>query len=86
MLKLPIYHDIRKISDQIHKLTIDINTQHLQVKIEPVKRQKMRLIMRQLQNKMTPVDPIIDQLRQEVVLLTRKVESIAEAYNGEIAP
>ena len=81
----PTYHGIRKISDQIDKLTIDLNTQHPQVEIERVKRQKMRLIMRQLRNKKTPADPIVDQLRQKVVLLTRKVESITEAYNGEIA-
>jgi len=81
----PTHHDIRKISDQIDKLTIDLDTQHLQVEIEKVKRQKMRLMMRQLRNKMIPVDPIVDQLRQEVVLLARKVESITEAYNNEIA-
>ena len=81
----PTHHDMRKISDQIDKLTIDLNTQHLQVEIEKVKRQKMRVMMRQLRNKRTPADPIVDQLRQEVVLLARKVESITETYNSELA-
>ena len=31
------HHDICKISDQIDKLTIDLNTQHLRVEIKRVK-------------------------------------------------
>ena len=34
---------------------------------------------------MTPADPIVDQLRQEVALLTQEMGSLTEAYNGEIA-
>jgi len=81
----PTYHDIRKTSDLMDKLTIDLNTQHFWVEIERVKRQKMRLLMRHLRNKMAPADRIVDQLRQEVALLTQKMGSLTEAYNGEIA-
>jgi len=33
------------LSDQIDKITIDLNTQNLRVEIERAKRQKMRLLM-----------------------------------------
>ena len=70
----PTYNNIRMISDQIDKLMVDLNTQHLRVEIERVKRQKMQLLMRQLRNKMAPADPIVDQLRPEVALLTQKLD------------
>ena len=41
--------------------------------------------MRQIQNEMVTSNPIINQLRQDIAILTQRVGSVTDAYNSEIA-
>ena len=54
----PTHQDLIKLSNQIDKLTIDVNTQNLRVEIEKAKMQKMKVIMRQIRSEKILPNPI----------------------------
>ena len=44
------YQDIATLNDLISRINLDINTQNLRVEVEKIKRQKLRMTMRNLKN------------------------------------
>ena len=81
----PTYHDIIKLSNQIDNLTIDLNTQNIWVEIERAKRQKMKILMRQIRNETIHSNPMVNQLRQKIATLIQKIASVSGTYNSELA-
>ena len=63
---LPSYHDIKSISDRLEHLELVANTHSLQLKVERIKRQKLRASLKQYKRDAITPSADITSLQQTV--------------------
>ena len=81
----PTFGDIAALDDKISKLTVDVNTQALQVEIEWIKCQKLRMTLKHVKRELAPSDHLLSQFRQELNILKEQLGTIRNLYESETA-
>ena len=71
---LPPSNEIALLNTELEKLSLDVHTQSLRVKIEKVKRQKLRSKLKRVRQDMIPQNRILTQVHRDFNTLRENME------------
>ena len=83
-LSLPS-EDLIQLSQRLKQLTIDVNTQNIKVELETLKRQRLRLSIRQIKAEVSILNETIIQQQTENTMLREQLATLNTTIFSELA-
>ena len=84
LLPMPEHPDIIAISRQLENLTIENNTQSLQIKIERMKRRQLRSSLRSMEQVLLRPCPDATSFKQELIATQKNQNAINYQFEGDV--
>ena len=84
LIPMPEHPDIIAISRQLESLTIENNTQSLQIKIERMKRRQLRSSLRSMEQVLLRPCPEAASLKQELISTQENQNAINYQFEGDM--
>ena len=84
LLPIPEHPDIIAISRQLENLTIENNTQSLQIKIERMKRRQLRSSLRSIEQALLRPCPDVASLKHELIATQEHQNAINYQFEGDV--
>jgi len=84
LLAMPEHPDVNAISRQLENLTIENNTQSLQIKIERMKRRQLRSSLRSMEQVSLRPCPDATSLKQELIASQEQQNAINYQFDADV--
>ena len=81
---MPEYPDVNNITRQLEGLTIETNTQSLQLKIERMKRRQLRSSLRSMEQVLLQPCPDATSLKRELIVIQEQQNTINYQFDADL--
>ena len=70
--------DTLSLNRQIEQLSVDLNTQHLQIEVEKLKRQKLKTTIKRVRQESVPIHQVVAQLQSNNAVMREQLRPIGK--------
>ena len=80
----PPSDDMLSLNRQVEQLSVDLNTQHVEIEAEKLKRQKLKTTIRRVRQESVPIHQVLVQLQNDNTIMREQLSAISNFYVSEI--
>ena len=80
----PPSKDLLSLNKQIKQLYLILNTQHLKIEVEKLRRQKLRVIIKRVEQELTSNQQLLTQIQSDKDIMRERIDTISNTYASEL--